>query len=126
MCELLSMDKKDGFTIKKKSGVAEQIVKVKKQLKQLEDEQKTESKSSPKPSPKPSQKPKSKVDPYEKRKPLTPKEKKWLIDLWYGGDGAYSGRDVFYERMKRIYEKENTPKEEQISRRRMWMFLSAQ
>ena len=132
------MDKKGGFTIKKRAGVAEQIAKVKKQLQQLEDQQKTddlpEAKSKPSPTGEPKAKegaPKSnksntKIDPYQKRKPLTAKEKKWLSDLWYKGDGAYAGRDVLYQRMKRIYEKEKTPKEEQISRRRMWMFLSSQ
>ena len=125
------MDKKGGFTIKKRAGVAEQIAKVKQQLKQLEQQQKNDDLPEAESKPSPTDQPKSnqsnaKIDPYQKRKPLTAKEKKWLSDLWYKGDGAYSGRDVLYQRMKRIYEKEKTPKEEQISRRRMWMFLSSQ
>ena len=38
----LSMDKKTEFVIKKKTGIAEQIAKVKQQLKQLKDQQKTQ------------------------------------------------------------------------------------
>ena len=63
---------------------------------------------------------------YEKRKPLNKEEAKFISDLWYTGEAGYAGRDVFYQKLKRIYEKNNTPQAERISRRRLWMWLSSQ
>ena len=140
---------KGGFSIKRKSGIAEQIKQKQMELKELQEQQqpsqakpsqaKPSQPSQAKPSqPKPSQakpsqaKPsqasptkKPKVDRYAKRAPLTSKEHAFLSDLWYNKSG-YAGRDVLYQQMQRIYEKENTPMNERISRRRMYMFLEAQ
>ena len=67
-----------------------------------------------------------KKNPYEKRKPLNEKEKKFVSDLWYKGDGNFSGRDTFFQKLTRIYDKQGTPQNDRISRRRLWMWLRDQ
>ena len=62
-----------------------------------------------------------------KRKPLSKVEQEFLKQFYYKGAGSFAGRDVMYNAMKAHYMKHNTPKEMQISRRRMWeFFLSKQ
>ena len=56
---------------------------------------------------------------YLKRKPLTEKEHKFLKDFYYNKSG-FAGRDVLFNQLKAHYAKEDTPKDERISRRRMW------
>ena len=63
----------------------------------------------------------------KRRKPLSKLEQDFLKDFYYKGEGSYAGRDVMYNAMKAHYAKHNTPKNMQISRRRMWeYFLSKQ
>ena len=77
----------------------------------------------PKPKPKPST---SKVDVrYIKRKPLTKVEKEFLKERYYKESG-FPGRTVFYRQLIAHYDKNDTPPEQRISRRRLWMWLSAQ
>ena len=73
--------------------------------------------------------PEQKKERYDrmKRKPLTKLEQDFLKDFYYKGEGSFAGRDVMYNAMKAHYSKHKTPKEQQISRRRMWeSFLSKQ
>ena len=92
-----------------------------------------------KPKPKPAiQKPKMKLKDMtpeqnkalydsRRRKPLSKLEQDFLKDFYYKGEGSYAGRDVMYNAMKAHYAKHKTPKNQQISRRRMWeYFLSKQ
>ena len=73
--------------------------------------------------------PEQKKERYDrmKRKPLSKLEQDFLKDFYYKGEGSFAGRDVMYNTMKAHYAKNKTPKEQQISRRRMWeYFLSKQ
>ena len=73
--------------------------------------------------------PEQKKERYDrmKRKPLSKLEQDFLKDFYYKGEGSFAGRDVMYNAMKAHYAKSKTPKEQQISRRRMWeYFLSKQ
>ena len=73
--------------------------------------------------------PEQKKERYDrmKRKPLSKLEQDFLKDFYYKGEGSFAGRDVMYNAMKAHYAKNKTPKEQQISRRRMWeYFLSKQ
>ena len=73
--------------------------------------------------------PEQKKERYDrmKRKPLSKLEQDFLKDFYYKGEGSFAGRDVMYNAMKAHYAKNKTPKEQQISRRRMWeSFLSKQ
>lgn len=72
--------------------------------------------------PKPPAKPPANDVRYQKRKPLTKDEHKFLSDLYYKKSG-YAGRDVLYNQLKAYYDKEGTPKKDRISRRRMWEFF---
>ena len=91
--------KKKPFTIKSK------IAEVKRKKK---------ADAKPKPSPEP-----TKVDKrYQKRQPLTTKEHDFLQDFYYKKSG-YAGRDVLYKQLQAEYDKNDTPKKERISRRRM-------
>ena len=62
-----------------------------------------------------------------RRKPLSKLEQDFLKDFYYKGKGSFAGRDVMYNAMEAHYATHKTPKEQQISRRRMWeYFLSKQ
>ena len=69
--------------------------------------------------------PEQKKERYDKmkRKPLTKVEQDFLKDFYYKGKGSFAGRDVMYNAMKAHYAKHKTPKEQMISRRRMWHFF---
>ena len=117
---------KDDFTIKRSN--LQKIKELKEQLKKLEGETYSE------PQAKPTQNKQAKKrdpnlpkqNPYEKRKPLNEQERKFVSDLWYKGEGNYSGRDTFFQKLKRIYDKKGTPQSERISRRRLWEWLRKQ
>jgi hypothetical protein len=57
-----------------------------------------------------------------KRMDLSKVEKEFLQEFFYNKSG-YSGRDVLYKQLQAHYEKNKTPKELRISRRRMWHFF---
>lgn len=117
---------KDDFTIKRSN--LQKIKELKEQLKKLEGETYSE------PQAKPTQNKQAKKrdpnlpkqNPYEKRKPLNEQERKFVSDLWYKGEGNYSGRDTFFQKLKRMYDKKGTPQSERISRRRLWEWLRKQ
>ncbi len=60
-----------------------------------------------------------------KRQPLDTKQAAFLKDYYYNKSG-YTGRDVLYKQLQVYYEKNDTPKGERISRRRMWSWLKKQ
>ena len=45
---------------------------------------------------------------------------------YYYNKPGFTGRDVLYKQLQVYYEKNDTPKEERISRRRMWNWLKKQ
>ena len=59
---------------------------------------------------------------YKKREPLTPKEQSFLKDFYYKKSGM-AGRDALFYQLQEYYEKNNTPKKDRVSRRRMWEFF---
>ena len=67
-------------------------------------------------------KPKEATPTKSKFPPLTKEEHKFLSDVYYK-HGGYRGRDQMFEYLKRHYDKNNTPKKNRISRRRMWSFF---
>jgi hypothetical protein len=116
------------FTIKRAN--LKKIAELKARLKKLEGETYSEpqTKSTPPPN-KPAKKTdpnRPKQNPYEKRKPLNEEERKFVSDLWYKGEANYSGRDTFFQKLKRIYDEKGTPQKERISRRRLWEWLRKQ
>ena len=61
---------------------------------------------------------------YKKRSPLNETESKFLSKFYY--EKGYGGRDVLYKLIETHYNKENTPADERISRRRLSDWLSKQ
>jgi transposase InsO family protein len=121
---------KDGFTIKRSN--LQKIKELKAKLKKLEGETYSEPQAKPTQDNKQQDTQKKqdpnrpKQNPYEKRKPLNEQERKFVSDLWYRGEGNYSGRDTFFQKLKRIYDSKGTPQSERISRRRLWEWLRKQ
>ena len=113
---------KNDFLIKRANLT--KIKELKEKLKKLEGETFTEQQPKQAPTPKDPNRPKQ--NPYEKRKPLNDQERKFVSDLWYKGEGNYAGRDAFFQKLKRIYDKKETPANERISRRRLWMWMRDQ
>ena len=104
-----------GFTIKRKNLTAL------KQKKEATANKEAPPKTAPKTEPaKPTTRPQ-----YEKRKPLNKVESEFLKDFYYKRSG-FAGRDVLYKQLQAHYAKHKTPKNMQISRRRMWDWLSKQ
>jgi hypothetical protein len=62
---------------------------------------------------------------YQKRLPLNKVQSDFMKDFYYKRSGM-SGRDVLYKQLQAHYAKHSTPKNMQISRRRMWDWLSKQ
>ena len=103
------------FTIKRKNLTA---LKQKKEATASKD---APPKTAPKTEPaKPTTRPQ-----YEKRKPLNKVESDFMKDFYYKRSG-FAGRDVLYKQLQAHYTKHKTPKTMQISRRRMWDWLSKQ
>ena len=103
------------FTIKRKNLTAL------KQKKEATANKEASPKTAPKTEPaKPTTRPQ-----YEKRKPLNKVESDFMKDFYYKRSG-FAGRDVLYKQLQAHYAKHKTPKNMQISRRRMWDWLSKQ
>ena len=62
---------------------------------------------------------------YQKRLPLNKVQSDFMKDFYYKRSGM-SGRDVLYKQLQAHYAKHSTPQNMQISRRRMWDWLSKQ
>ena len=120
-------DNSSDFTIKRSN--LKKIAELKARLKKLEGETYSEPETKATTPYKPAKKRdpnRPKQNPYEKRKPLNEEERKFVSDLWYKGEGNYSGRDTFFQKLKRIYNDKGTPQKERISRRRLWEWLRKQ
>ena len=120
-------DNSSDFTIKRSN--LKKIAELKARLKKLEGETYSEPETKATTPNKPAKKRdpnRPKQNPYEKRKPLNEEERKFVSDLWYKGEGNYSGRDTFFQKLKRIYNDKGTPPKERISRRRLWEWLRKQ